>query len=84
MSRLAIATLVAVSSGAMGCGVILDQWPRRPQVQGISQTIAELVRGAPIESAGVDESVAVLGFRDDDGQQTGRPGCSTSFSWMRC
>ena len=71
MSRLAIATLVAVSSGAMGCGVILDQWPRRPQVQGISQTIAELVRGAPIESAGVDESVAVLGFRDEDGQQTG-------------
>ncbi len=70
MSWQEVAAWVTVSCCVAGCGLIRDQWPRRPQEQGIPPTIGHLVDEVAGTIDQADGSIAVLGFRNDDGRQT--------------
>ena len=78
MSRLALAALALAPSLALGCGLMRDLLPQRSPGAGIVGTVTRLTRevvgeqpGTVGPDAGGDgASIAVLGFRDEDGKQT--------------
>lgn len=70
MSWQGVAAWVTVSCCIAGCGLIRDQWPRRAQEQGIPPTIGHLVDEVAGTINQTDGSIAVLGFRNDEGLQT--------------
>lgn len=70
MNRQGVAAWVTVSCCIAGCGLIRDQWPRRPQEQGILPVISQLVEEVVGRIDQADGSLAVLGFRNDEGLQT--------------
>jgi len=76
MSRWAVMSMATFSVGLIGCGLIGDRWPLRPQSHGIAPTVSRLVQelAEPVDrvplDAGAVRSIAVLGFRDDHGLQT--------------
>ena len=73
MSWQVFVAWVMISCTALaGCGLIWDHWPRRPREHGIAPTIGQLVGelAESIDSGEAETSIAVLGFRDGDGEQS--------------
>ena len=73
MSWQGFAAWVVISCSVMaGCGLISDHWPRRPRDHGIAPTVGQLVGelAESIDSGADQPSIAVLGFRDGDGEQS--------------